>query len=650
MNEHLGTRARLLIVDDDELNCDMLSRRLQRNHFHVDTVSSGRAAIDLLQDVEYDLIILDIMMPEVDGFEVLKSARRNFDATQLPIIMATAKAESSEISKALEIGANDYVTKPIDFQVTLARINLQLQLKESIDRIRMLEIFLAEKNAALQAANQAKSDFLANISHEIRTPMNSILGFADVLRRGYGENEAVRRNYSQMIFSNGRHLLDLINQILDLSKIESENLKIEKSKCQPHTLAQDVTQTFHLEASKKGIELKFQVQGKVPSFIISDASLIRQVLTNVLGNAIKFTDQGSVGILLKFVDGITPKIEFQISDSGIGMTEEETKRIFDPFRQADPSVEMRYGGTGLGLAISKKILALLGGTIQVSSQIETGSLFTIAIETGDLVDVEMIDAESAQKLVVETNAGQFGWEFDSKKVLIADDGLENRELVSLVLREVGIEVETAEDGRIAVEMAMKNDFDLILMDMQMPGLNGHAATQKLRSLGCDLPIFALTANAMKGFEKNCMASGCTGFLTKPIDIDSMLATLAIHLDGTEIKAGGDKDPGNYHRDLKTLTSNLPTEIPEVALIVKNFIPKLHETVEAIQIAAQGDDVEELHQLAHWLAGSAGTLGFPDFTETAQQLESSDPCGAPEETQELVDKIQALANRISPPVT
>jgi chemotaxis protein histidine kinase CheA len=130
----------------------------------------------------------------------------------------------------------------------------------------------------------------------------------------------------------------------------------------------------------------------------------------------------------------------------------------------------------------------------------------------------------------------------------------------------------------------------------------------------------------------------------------MLATLAIHLDGTEIKAGGDKDPGNYHRDLKTLTSNLPTEIPEVALIVKNFIPKLHETVEAIQIAAQEDDVEELHQLAHWLAGSAGTLGFPDFTETAQQLESSDPCGAPEETQELVDKIQALANRISPPVT
>ncbi len=390
---------------------------------------------------------------------------------------------------------------------------------------------LENSKRAAEDANQAKSDFLANMSHEIRTPMNAILGFTDWLQRGLASNKDEEQEYLSTIHSSGKHLMELINDILDLSKIEAGKMEIVKERHSPYKIIDDVARILRVRAKEKGIDLQVEYGNHLPELIETDDVRLRQVVTNLIGNAIKFTSEGAVKISTQIInESRHPKMQISISDSGIGMSPEQLKKIFDPFVQADSSVTRRFGGTGLGLAISKRIVSSLGGKIQVSSEMGMGSVFMFEIEVGDISQQPRI---SFEKFGESNSRSRMGTRNVVKlppcNILVVDDGQPNRRLIKLILEKAGCQVAEAENGQIGFEKALAGDFAIVLMDMQMPVLDGYQATRKLRDNGYAKPIIALTANAMTGDQEKCAAAGCDGFIAKPVDIDKLLATIGEYL-------------------------------------------------------------------------------------------------------------------------
>ena len=382
-------------------------------------------------------------------------------------------------------------------------------------------------------ANKAKSDFLANMSHEIRNPMNAIVGFTDILRRGLEENEVTRVRYLDTIHASGTHLVELINDILDFSKIEAGKLDLEIRECSPYELMNDVVNVLRMKAEQQSLSLSVEVHGQIPETIESDPTRLRQVLMNLVSNAIKFTSEGGVRIVASMIDRAGQNaVKFEVIDTGIGMTKEQMGRLFREFMQADSSVTRRFGGTGLGLAISKRLTEALGGEIAVDSEPGRGSTFHFCVATGNIENVVLLTAEQmAEKFsstAQATKAGLSTW-FKPARVLITDDTPANRQLAGLVLRKAGLHVDKAENGAIAVRKATEHPYDLILMDMQMPVMDGFTATRTLRSRGLETPILAFTANVTEQDRQKCIESGCTGFLTKPINIDLLLSTIAEYL-------------------------------------------------------------------------------------------------------------------------
>ncbi len=409
--------------------------------------------------------------------------------------------------------------KPDGVMVCFENITFLDQAKEEIQQSR----------DAADAANRAKSEFLANMSHEIRTPMNAILGFTDLLQRGIAESPDEQHEYLRTIQTSGSHLLELINDILDLSKIEAGKMEMEITDCSPFSVLSDVVNILGVRAEEKNVSLTIEVRDHLPETIQTDPVRFRQVVTNLVGNAIKFTESGGVKITACVVDSGDDNgmLHVDIIDTGIGMTDGQLSRIFDPFTQADSSVTRRFGGTGLGLSISQRIVRSLGGDLTARSIAGQGSVFSFAMKTGSLKSVPMISREqhisTSRKQAVATR-GQY--QLPAFKILVVDDGEANRRLIMLFLGRAGCLVDQAENGQIAVDLAAQKTYDLILMDMQMPVLDGYQATRILRETGFVGPIVALTANAMQGDEQKCVEAGCSGFLTKPVDMDKLVETVA----------------------------------------------------------------------------------------------------------------------------
>ncbi len=375
---------------------------------------------------------------------------------------------------------------------------------------------------AAQEATRAKTEFLANMSHEIRTPMTAILGFSENLQRD-DLNEQERQNAITTIRRNGEHLLTVINDILDLSKIETGKISFEKIKCSPARIACETIDLLKLRADVKGLSLKAEIVGEVPAEIETDPTRLRQILVNIIGNAIKFTELGGVRVVIRFVpDDANPKIRFDVIDTGIGLDKTEMSRLFRAFSQADSTMSRRFGGTGLGLVISRRFAELLGGTLSAESESGQGSQFSVTISTGDVSnavftrDLPNIEEETH----IERPKDADGNRLDAR-ILVAEDGPDNQRLISMLLRKIGATAVIVGNGHEAVQMfkstsGTKLAFDLILMDMQMPVLDGYEATRLLRARGCQLPIIALTAHTMRGDREKCMDAGCTEYLTKPI--------------------------------------------------------------------------------------------------------------------------------------
>ena len=544
----------------------------------------------------------------------------------------------------------------------------------TLENITLLEenkIELAKAKDAAEQASQSKSAFLANMSHEIRTPMNAILGFTEVLRRNIERDETKRQRHLNTIHSSGTHLLNLINDILDLSKIEADRMEVESVPCAVHRVIAEVVTVMRVRADEDNITLDYEFENAIPESILSDPARVRQILTNLIGNAIKFTEEGGVRIITRLdqQDG-DAKIIMQIIDTGIGMTSEAAAKIFDPFAQADASVTRRFGGTGLGLSISKRFAEALGGEIVVTSEPGVGSVFAVTIDAGDIDGIDLMVPNIEELESVSEDEEHLAIHLPGLRVLLVDDGEENRDLMSVVLQEAGTTYATAENGLEAVEKATEQSWDVILMDMQMPVMDGYTATRTLRSQGYDKPIIALTAHAMQHAEQECRDAGCSGFLTKPVDFDRLIGMLAeiagmevsvavepqVHLEGVsetdsanaivpELEplpvSEGEDASGPIH-------STLPMHKERFRKIVVQFVDRLDERFDAIEKLIEQGNATQLTDLGHSLKGASGNCGLLPLSEVAARLEESSREGDLESLPEILAELRELSHRIEIP--
>lgn len=442
-----------------------------------------------------------------------------------------------------------------EIQVSLDRLN------QEIAKHKQTAAELRKAQEAAQGASLAKDEFLANVSHEIRTPMTAILGFTEVLLGNVTHPDAV--SAAKTIQRNGASLLEIIDDILDLSKIEAGRLELEQTACSPQQILTDVIELMQVRADAKGLCLEVACEGALPATIRTDPTRLRQILVNLIGNAIKFTETGRVRVVVRFVDEETGqrKLRFDVIDTGIGISADRLARLFTPFMQGDSSMHRQYGGSGLGLAISKRLAEMLGGTITVSSQPGQGSTFSATLTAGTL-DSSRLCTESDDEL-----RGARGETIPQQpiqlncRILLAEDGPDNQRLISFLLKKAGAEVTLAENGQIALERALSvlsqghrryNDrtdqYALIIMDMQMPVMDGYEATRRLRDEGYQGPIVALTAHAMAEDRQRCIDAGCDDYVTKPVDRERLLAVLASVLARTEDRGCDEEYPG-YCREL-----------------------------------------------------------------------------------------------------
>jgi signal transduction histidine kinase/DNA-binding NarL/FixJ family response regulator len=505
-------------------------------------------------------------------------------------------------------------------QIAVAARNVErnmLLLQESEDALR-------RETAAAAQANRAKSNFLANMSHEIRTPMTAIMGYAELLLDPeYAESE--RQDALQVIRRSARHLLELINDVLDISKIEADRMNVEHIPTDIPQIVADVASFMRPSAIAKGLDFKVTIGDSVPRVIYSDPIRVKQVLVNLVGNALKFTQRGEIRIHLSSVlQNDACIVVFEVTDSGIGITDEQILRVFEPFTQADESTTRRFGGTGLGLTISKRLVELLGGELTVKSLPGVGSVFRFTIDGGSTDSVEMTQASSESLLVASPDKSDKKRIVLRGRILLAEDGPDNQRLIAGHLRKAGAEVVVAANGRIAVDMVNSQDFDLILMDMQMPELDGYAATRELRRAGCTLPVVALTAHAMTEDREKCLKVGCTDYLTKPIEKYALLSAVAAFLPQAETFELDDhrsSAPSNDSAPSQTITSSLAND-RDMTDAIAEFVAMLPQRISSICEFLNDEKLTDVRRLLHQLKGAGGGFGFDGITCLSAEAEQS----------------------------
>jgi PAS domain S-box-containing protein len=489
------------------------------------------------------------------------------------------------------------------------------------------ELVAAKQSA--EAAMHAKSQFLANMSHEIRTPLTAIIGFAEALRdeRQHAPDE---QHCLDVILNNGRHLLDVINGILDLSKIDAGALAIEQTTFSVVELVEEVRMMFAPRIAEKAISFSVRYEWPLPKSVSSDSLRLKQVLINLLSNAIKFTDQGWIELTVGFETN-TQQLTFTVSDSGIGIPPEQMNRLFQPFSQANESITRQYGGTGLGLNISSHLVHALGGEISVSSEAGKGTSFTFwitpAFDTPPHLINEIPGDDISQTLVAAPQTKLSG------RVLFADDALDNRRLVHHLLKKAGIEPVLVEDGQQAIDSALAEQFDLILLDVQMPHVDGLTAARTLRKAGIKTPIVSLSAGALTSDVLKAIEAGCSMHLAKPFTKESFFDMLKRFLLSDSMQIPPDV----------VLSSKLSDDLEMNQLLV-DFIDTLPPRVTDLAEACEHLDWKGIEAVAHKIRGSAGLYGYPELSALGEKLEMQARTEAGD-VGEVLEKIVALVERI-----
>jgi PAS domain S-box-containing protein len=489
---------------------------------------------------------------------------------------------------------------------------------------------LVEAKQSAEAATHAKGQFLANMSHEIRTPLTAIIGFAEALRdeRNHTADEL---HCLDVIVSNGRHLLEVLNGILDLSKIDAGALTIERTSFPLIDVIEEIRMMFAPRIAEKALSFSVKYQWPLPAHIITDPLRLKQVLINLLSNAIKFTDNGWIELTVSF-DPSERRLSFTIGDSGIGIAPEQIEKLFRPFSQANESITRQFGGTGLGLTISSHLVHALGGTIEVTSNLGQGSTFSFWI-TPDLDNAspfinQLPSEESSCEQPTTTQPKLSG------KVLFADDALDNRRLVDHLLRKVGIESVLVEDGQQAITTALSEQFDLILLDVQMPNVDGLSAARALRQAGIRTPIVSLSAGAFTSDVLRAIEAGCSMHLAKPFTRESFFDMLQRFLESPE---------SNSPRANHMISTKLSDDA-EMNQLLLDFIDSLGPRIDDLVRACGELDWPTIEARAHKLRGSAGLYGYGELSALAEQLETLAKQRAGEPSS-LTRQLTALCQRI-----
>lgn len=523
-NQNL-TDAKILIVDDNPQNIQILGKMLSEHYSNIEFAVDGKSALDWINNKKFDIILLDIMLPDINGIDICKKIRNSGLNSNLPIIFLSADSDKETILQGFEAGGQDYITKPFDYREMLARVQTHLLLRKSILELKELNETLEKKVqirtlelekalAKADASDKLKTAFIRNISHEVRTPLNGILGFASLLAK---DNLTVdkKESFLDIVNQSGERLIKTITDYMDISLLVSGNMQLNNSDFKLTKLIFNLYGKYKLACENKGLTFEISYSPELSELtIISDISLIEKTLDHLIGNALKFTSKG--GIKLGF-DIIDNALVFTVNDTGIGIKPEIYDWLFKPFNTGETSSARNYEGSGLGLAIAKNSINLLNGEISFISEEGKGTTFHVKIPA-NIVETNVVVPNMAVDSLVKK-------EVVNPVILVVEDDELNFLYAEELLSGFNVEIIHAVNGKEAVDICKDTSkIDLILMDLKMPVMDGYEATRQIKTFRKDVPIIALTAYALKADELKAKDAGCIDFIVKPIS-DLMLKSV-----------------------------------------------------------------------------------------------------------------------------